>query len=490
MASNTVLLTGSKITASLNMILLFVLLSYFFTTEAYGSFRQVWMLSKALCMEIFSLGIPISIFYFLPKLENYDKKVFIIQTILLLLFLGIGATALIYLTADKIASWFGNKHLADYLRIFSLYPTFFLPTLALEGIAISLNRSRLFSIFTIADRLCLLIIAGITIIFYKSVETLCAVFVIFSCFEFLSVSLLTHRIMKGYEYRPRNFEFRKQLFFSIPLGLSNIINICNIEIDKIIISTFFSVGQFAKYVNGAFEIPMIGIVASSVNSIMMPEYVKLNQKSDYQGILNLWHQTICKVALFFFPVVAFLFFLSHDVITLLFSNKYEDSVLIFQIYLVAMLPKITWYSSVLISMGHSKVPLYGSSIALIGNVVLNCLFIPLFGFPGPAIATVVITYLLAIFYLHRIKAVTHASFATVFPWISLAKIILLSVFIGFLIIPLLSSGFESRIIKILVTGIAYIVSLFYMFYRLKFIDKDDLEFTRRSFANIAMMIKK
>lgn len=155
-----------------------------------------------------------------------------------------------------------------------------------------------------------------------------------------------------------------------------------------------------------------------------------------------------------------------------------------------MLPKITWYGSVLIAMGHSKVPLYGSSIALFGNVILNYLFIPLFGFPGPAIATVAITYLLVIFYLYRIKKITKTSLARVFPWISLGKIILLSVFMGIFIMPLFSSIFESRIIKIFVTGVFYFVSLFYMFYRFKIIKEDDLDFVRHSFANIATLLKK
>jgi O-antigen/teichoic acid export membrane protein len=141
-------------------------------------------------------------------------------------------------------------------------------------------------------------------------------------------------------------------------------------------------------------------------------------------------------------------------------------------------------------MGHSKVPLYGSSIALFGNVALNFLFIPLLGFSGPAIATVVITYLLVIFYLHRIKTITQTSYAAVFPWISLIKIIVLSVFVGIITIPILLSIFESRIIKILVTGLFYFGSLFYIFYRFKFIKEEDMDFVRHSFANIIAIFKK
>jgi len=100
------------------------------------------------------------------------------------------------------------------------------------------------------------------------------------------------------------------------------------------IGAFFTVSQFAKYINGAFEIPFVGTIAASVSSVLMPEFAKKSQQKDYLSLIKLWHRAICKVAIFLIPLAVFLFIFANEFITLMFSKKYQDSSIIFQIYLI------------------------------------------------------------------------------------------------------------------------------------------------------------
>ena len=339
-ATNAVLLTISKIASRVSLIGLFILLSYLISKEDYGSFRQVWMVNKSL-IEIFAFGVPISIYFFLPRLMGGEKKIFVMQSILLLSIVGVVLSSLIFLLSGSIASLFNNPGLSPFLRLFALFPLFYMPALALESILVSLDKAVPFSIFTLIDRLLFLIVMAATVAFFRSLEGAFAVLVIFAFIELLASIVMVAYYLKGFEMISKKLEIRKQMNFAFPSGFANIVDVLNQEIDKLMIAVSFSISRFAVYANGGFEIPIIGTMAGSVTSVLMPEYAKRHAKGDYRSILNLWHGAVCRVAIILIPLMIFCFYFASEIITLLFSEQYRESTLIFQIYLLATLPKVS-----------------------------------------------------------------------------------------------------------------------------------------------------
>ena len=141
LAESVITLTLSKLVASASIIIMFILLSYILSTNEYGSFRQVWLINKSF-MEIFAFGIPTSIFYFIPRLADSHKKIFVIQSFLLLSFFGILFSCLIFFFAGNISILFNNPELTHMLQLFCLYPLFVLPTLAVQSILVSIKKAN------------------------------------------------------------------------------------------------------------------------------------------------------------------------------------------------------------------------------------------------------------------------------------------------------------------------------------------------------------
>jgi len=480
LASDVVVLTASKITASLNVILLFVLLSHTLSVQDYGSFRQVWLINKGFILEIFTLGIPVSLFYFLPKLARGKRKFFVVQTLLILSSLGILVAVTIYLCSGLLSDLFNNPELERLLKITAAFALFTLPTLGLEGVLVSFGRTVVFSVYTIVDRLLLLTAVAASVYWFRSIEAICITLVFFGLAELIVSTILIRSALRKYPIESRTFNIVEQLRFSLPSGLSNIIGLLNIELDKVVISSFFNVSQFAKYANGAFEVPFLGTVGASVNSVLMPEYVRRHGKGDYHGILHLWHKAIYKVALVFFPLAVFLFVFSDDVITLLFSDKYLESATIFRIYLFALLPKVTWYGIILIALGYSREPFYGSLIALTANLALNFTLINIIGFTGPAIATVLTTYLISLYYLHRIRTVFDESWSNIFPWRVLLKIFLVSAIFGLIICQPLAYFYSGNgVIKLLLGSVIFFIPLYAFFRHLGLVSQADMDLFRK-----------
>jgi O-antigen/teichoic acid export membrane protein len=477
LAKKSIIFTASKIGISLSNVFLFILLSYFFSKSEYGSFRQVWLVNKSL-MEVFAFGVPISIFYFLPRLADNQKKIFVIQSIIILSVSGFCFSTIVFLFAKKIALFFNNFDLENYLKIFCLYPFFVLPILGIQSISISLDRTTPFAIISLIDRMLFLLLAGLAVIYFRSLEGLFFTLIIFSSIEFICYMYIVFYFTKSYKIPTIKFKFRKQLKFAIPIGLANIVGILSQELDKLMIGAFFSVVQFARYANGAFEIPFVGTISASISSVLLPEYSKKYKDGDYQSLLLLWHSAICKVAMFLIPLMIFFFIFAKDFISILFSTKYIDSTIIFQIYVIALIPKITWYGPILVSMGHSKEPLYGSGVALISNIILNYTFIKIIGFTGPAIATVLTTYIVVFYYIYRISNVTRVSFFKVFPWMIILKMLTFSIIIGLFIFPVAYIKDASSITKLCIGMVGYFGMIFHVFKRFEIISNNDIEFVK------------
>jgi O-antigen/teichoic acid export membrane protein len=93
---------------------------------------------------LFALGLPVSVYYFLPRLPEAEAKSFIVQTLLSLAILALPFSISMYLLADTLAVYFHNPGLAYYMRLFAIYPLVVLPTVVTDAILISLGRTKTF----------------------------------------------------------------------------------------------------------------------------------------------------------------------------------------------------------------------------------------------------------------------------------------------------------------------------------------------------------
>ena len=85
------------------------------------------------------------------------------------------------------------------------------------------------------------------------------------------------------------------------------------------------------------------IVTSTVNILM----VKMADAPRGQAAAALWHDTVCRLAFFIFPLAALLVIGAHDLIVGLFTATYVDSVPIFIVWVLTMLPAVMAVDAVL-----------------------------------------------------------------------------------------------------------------------------------------------
>jgi O-antigen/teichoic acid export membrane protein len=152
--------TLARIAGSASMIVLFALLSHMLAAAEYGTFRQIWLLNRN-SLNIFAVGIGLSIYYFIPRIPVHERRPFAIQSGLILTALGMVLSAALVFGAEPIARLLNNAELAPLLRIFGLYPLLVLPTTLAESLLLSLERTGLLSLYYVVDRVGLVLVAAV-----------------------------------------------------------------------------------------------------------------------------------------------------------------------------------------------------------------------------------------------------------------------------------------------------------------------------------------
>jgi len=436
------LLTATDLSRFVIKTLIGMVLARILSQGDYGTYRQLFLVYTTIS-TLMLLGIPQSLLYFLPRADSEkQKQALISRTINLVSILSLAFALFMLLTAGLIARLMNNPALARLLPYFAIYPVFMFVcqafNAAMLGLQKPLNVVR-FTIFTIITDASTLVVA---ILIAPTLPNITFALLLSAGMQWLYATI---SLRKGWnEGFTHILPDKHQLAYSLPLGLSSIVGMLTIQLDKLIISSFFQPEQFAIFAVGAMELPFVGILTNSVNSIILPA---LSSNADSSHGSAIYRASMRKNALLIFPMVGFCFIFATEIITLLYTDTYSQSASYFRIYLFTMLLRIGSYGIIFQAFNKTKTVLYNSLIVLALNIVLNLVLLQLLGMQGPAISTVLVTYLGVVMYLYLIPRQIGISLKALIPAGAILKTLLATVSAG-LGTYLLTMGMTGNILRL------------------------------------------
>lgn len=449
----TFLLTMAKSIDIFTLLVLGMILSRVLPLEEYGTYRQVWLLYNTF-IPLFTLGISTSVNFFIPKFEPEQQKTFIFQTYTGLFVLGLLFAVFLYFGAGYFSVKFNNPALGQAIKIFSLVPLLTMPTSYYHNLYICLKKAVFAAGILTSATLARFAAVGLAIYIEPTLDNIFRGLLFYYFFEFFALSFMIFRPYFSISLNLRRQNIMEQLRFTVPIGLSGLIGTFNRQIDKLVISGYFTAREFAIYANGATEIPIARVLNAAVMSVLMPELVTLYRGKEFGRLMELWHRSIRKVSLVILPMMVFLFICSSEFLLFLYSDKYLDSNGIFRIYLLALPTRVTTFGSVLLAAGLSRVIMVYSVYTVVISLVLNVVMIRLFGVWGAALAAVLGIYFMVFIQMNKICDVVKCSFKEVYPWRLTLKILLVSLAAG--LIPwVIRPFFTSWFISLAVNGVVY-----------------------------------
>lgn len=389
-----------------------IVLARILSQADYGTYRQLFMI-YTLLFSIFMIGLPQSIYYFIPKSDPLTQKRFLRQTLDVFTLLGLVSSIVLFTFRYDIARLFNNQDLSNSLLLYAFYPFFMFVSQLYYTAMISLQQTRNAAKFTLFSVACdTLLTLGIAILTknlnYIVVGIMLSVFIQW-LYARVKISSYTRLDEK---HRIDISLLKQQLIFSLPLGIASIIGVVTAQLDKLIISTYFTPEQFAVFAVGAAELPFIFIIANSVNSVILPAMNKCTTK---EQISSLYNGAVRKNALLIFPLFVFCFLFATPIIRFLYSDKYIEAVKYFRIYLFSMPLRIATYGIVFQVCNRTKYIFSISVITLILNIVLSIILIRLIGMKGPALSTTIATFINVSMYIGFIKSKLHFELRSLFP---------------------------------------------------------------------------
>ena len=142
--------------------------------------------------------------------------------------------------------------------------------------------------------------------------------------------------------------------------------------------------QFAIFRYGARELPLATALVGGIYTAMVPEVA-----TNLAGALAKIKAASRRIYHWLFPLAILLLLTSNQFFPLVFSEAFQESAMVFNIYLLLLISRVLLPYTILMGLRETKIILGVSILEMVVNIVLSIVLVPYWGLEGIAIATVI-----------------------------------------------------------------------------------------------------
>ena len=323
--------------------LLSLLIPFFLTRillkEDYGSYQQLVMI-YTIVQAILIFGMPQALLYYYPRKNSRERPLLIKQTAIILFCSSLIIMSLFWLGSQAI----GSHHLKEYLVLLGIYTSLMIFVMPIQNLLILEGKTgpAMWSmvLFTVID------VAVLPTAAWLNPTTLGIIHgIVFTAF--LKFVMVLFHVYSTYFTKEISgtYYLKEQLTYGIPVGLTAMVYVINVNVDKYLVGLFFSSSVFAVYYLGSLWAPIFGWITQSAAQVVTPLMSKAHKDGNLSEIRELYRSSIGRLAFVFLPATILLIFIAEPLIITLFTETYRDSVPIFTIYLILLPTYCLLYTS-------------------------------------------------------------------------------------------------------------------------------------------------
>lgn len=384
-------LIAVKLLTMLSSMVIVKILSVKLSLTEYGAYSAI-MVVVNMGVNIAILGLLDATNYFFNQTTDREKREQNIATTLLVELVVAGMFAILtVLFRSQISAYFKMPSIGSAIIIAAWIPLFMNGISIYQILYVAVKKAKLISLFSLAATLVKLIYVSIIASTTKNITF------IFSCMlvaEIVQLLLMIVIFMKksGYELRFRIASKALAidiLKYAIPMGTYIWINTLTKETDKLIIGRLAGPESLAMYTNAAKQLPF-DILTASFITVLIPyitRFLASNKSEDAAHALSRYFQ-ISMIGVWGLALGVFL--RPEGLITILYSEQYTRTKVIFLIYIVVDMVRILQTSILFSATNNSKLLLRYAAIVCVGNIGLDILLYYQMGIVGPAVATLIV----------------------------------------------------------------------------------------------------
>jgi O-antigen/teichoic acid export membrane protein len=363
--------------------------------ENFGRWKRVIFLIN-LIIPILSFGISEGYKYYVAK-ENKNKwmfaNTFFIYTLLSFAFLVI-------VLLLNISDLFQLIDLKEYYLLSILFPLayfVFVINKTLRYAFINSSQIVLHTKITLYGFLFFgLILLGVFLFFdyFKSYYLYLGI-ILFILIYLIPIPSLLYKgkFIITFKWMDKSF-FIKVLQQGLPLYLATFIGTLTLNTGSLIVNAFEDTKTFAIFSVGAIEIPIFAMLSAAFSQKIYPDLVRLVSNNENDTAKKIWMKTTLQVSYITYPLIILLMFFAKDIVYLIYSPKYEESVFLFKTYLLLGIFRNNYYGALITAAGRTKFITFYAVITLVVNAILSLMLYYIFGISGVVFGTLIATVLI------------------------------------------------------------------------------------------------
>jgi len=350
-------------------------------------------LTIMMSVSMLHLGFPESVLYFAARTTSSAEGLRLaIRTSLLLAGIGIAVSVLLLAIpglAALLLGGDGRRHLLP-LAVFITAELVFAP---LPPLLVARKQPRTAALLGVGTRIPLVVgvaaAIGLGLGLPGAVYGMAAGSLLAVCVGYAGVVAV---LRPEGTWHAAAVGWREQLAFSLPVGIARYAQSGNGQLDKYFIMTVFAGTVYGGYFLGAVEFPLPGLLCTAVMTVMTADLVSAAASGSKRDFLRLWHTSVEKITIITLPIVWFLVTFADPIFLTLYGKEYAGAAMIFRLFQLGLLIRVTNYTRLAMALGKPRVPLVAAVIAICLTAGLSLLLYGPLGTVGPAIARVAALY--------------------------------------------------------------------------------------------------
>lgn len=331
-----------------------------------------------------------------------------------------------------------SLEITNYLVPTGLAVFFYILSYPIENLLVVEQRSKVVMIFLVLNTITRSIFIIMPFLIFGELE-----FVIWGLVMFFGLKAVGYFFYSKKRYgwklgfkRWNRELIRKQLSYTYPLGLGNVVGTISEKIDKIILTANFSSADYAIYSIGQLRIPVMSLLFPSVSNVIAPKITLCKSNQDLGGAAVLWHKIIRLFTRIVVPFTIYSIVTAPELITFLYTDDFLSAANIYRLILITFFIQMLSRGLVLNAFGLTKYVFKIQTVSMVFSIVLALILIPMYGVLGAAITYVGVYYFNGVLQLLKTKKVLKLKWSNWFPWRNIIKVALSSILAGAIIWPL------------------------------------------------------
>jgi O-antigen/teichoic acid export membrane protein len=397
--------------------LLPIVLARSLDAHTFGEYRLLWLAVGTL-MTLATLNMAGGLYYFVPRSDAKNKRLYIHQT--LLYFAGAGL-----LCAWLVSPW--NLLAPQAVRPLGAYgwlvPAFvglwFLASL-LDVLPTVEEKIRLQAYATVSVSLLRTAMVALGAWVTGSLEAILWLLLALAVIKLAMLLVyIEARHGLGRPWFSRRL-FAGQFRHCAPFGVSSALYALRGQSDQWIAASLFALSSFAAFSIAALVGQVVHIFRHSVMEAFLPSMSRLQAAGDLRGMMEMNRRGNAIVGLLLYPLLAMAFAFAEEIITIVYTPAYLEAAPVMRVYIVGMAVMVIETGSVTLLLREGPFALRTNVVALAFSLAVSWTGAHLAGLPGAALGSVLAVYLDRAILLRRVAQRTGIPFARIQDWRALA----------------------------------------------------------------------